>query len=87
MNALFREEQEFYIENLLEELDQPGEWCLDSEEGDIKIHYVGAPRYKITVTSEDYKTAELEMKGSVERIASSIEKHSGSASFKRKEEK
>ena len=60
---------------------------LDSEEGDIKIHYVGAPRYKITVTSEDYKTAELEMKGSVERVASSIEKHSGSASFKRKEEK
>lgn len=23
----------FYVENLLEELDQPGEWCLDSEEG------------------------------------------------------
>ena len=25
----------FYVENLLEELDQPGEWCLDSEEGII----------------------------------------------------
>lgn len=23
----------FYLENLLEELDQPGEWCLDSEDG------------------------------------------------------
>lgn len=23
----------FYVENLFEELDQPGEWCLDSEEG------------------------------------------------------
>lgn len=23
----------FYVENLLEELDQPGEWCLDSEAG------------------------------------------------------
>ena len=23
----------FYVENALEELDQPGEWCLDSEEG------------------------------------------------------
>ena len=26
-------EYHFYVENLLEELDQPGEWCLDSEEG------------------------------------------------------
>ena len=25
----------FYVANLLEELDQPGEWCLDSEEGVI----------------------------------------------------
>ncbi len=23
----------FYVENVLEELDQPGEWCLDTEEG------------------------------------------------------
>ena len=23
----------YYLENLLEELDQPGEWCLDSEDG------------------------------------------------------
>ena len=25
----------FYVENLIEELDQPGEWCLDSEEGKV----------------------------------------------------
>jgi len=25
----------FFVENILEELDQPGEWCLDSEEGII----------------------------------------------------
>lgn len=25
----------FYVENVLEELDQPGEWCLDSEEGKL----------------------------------------------------
>ncbi|MCK4417412.1 MAG: right-handed parallel beta-helix repeat-containing protein [Candidatus Latescibacteria bacterium] len=35
----FRNEQrgsdvcQFIVENILEELDQPGEWCLDSEEG------------------------------------------------------
>jgi hypothetical protein len=25
----------FYVENLLEELDQPGEWCYDAEEGTV----------------------------------------------------
>lgn len=25
----------FYVENVLEELDQPGEWCLDSESGTL----------------------------------------------------
>ncbi|HMN28056.1 MAG TPA: right-handed parallel beta-helix repeat-containing protein, partial [Caldilineaceae bacterium] len=29
----FRPGNRFFVENLLEELDQPGEWCLDSEEG------------------------------------------------------
>lgn len=29
----FTPDNRFYIENALEELDQPGEWCLDSEEG------------------------------------------------------
>jgi len=28
-----RANNRFIVENLLEELDQPGEWCLDSEEG------------------------------------------------------
>lgn len=60
---------------------------LSSGENEIKIHYVGAPKYKISVTAEDYKTAEQEMKDSVQRISNSIEKHGGSAAFKRKEEK
>ena len=25
----------FYVENVLEELDQPGEWCLDTESGTL----------------------------------------------------
>jgi len=61
--------------------------CSDSEEAEIHIAYVGAPRYKITVTASDYKTAEQELKVSVDRITASVEKSGGSASFKRKEEK
>lgn len=59
----------------------------DSEEAEISIAYVGAPRYKVTVTAGDYKTAEQEMKASVEQITASVQKSGGSVSFKRKEEK
>lgn len=60
---------------------------MDSEEAEVSISYLGAPRYKVTVTSGDYKTAEQEMKASVEKITASVQKSGGSASFKRKEEK
>ena len=33
MSCPFRPGNRFYVENLLEELDQPGEWCLDMEDG------------------------------------------------------
>ncbi|MBI2841992.1 MAG: right-handed parallel beta-helix repeat-containing protein [Armatimonadetes bacterium] len=38
----------FFVENLLEELDQPGEWCLDSEEGTVYFW----PKEKLTFNSE-----------------------------------
>jgi len=60
---------------------------VGSEEAEIDIAYIGAPRYKVTVTSGDYKTAEQELKASVEQITASVEKSGGSTSFKRKEEK
>jgi len=60
---------------------------LDSGEGEVDIHYVGAPRYKLLVTAEDYKVAEEELKAAVGRITAAVEKSGGSASFKRKEEK
>lgn len=59
----------------------------DADGSSINIHYVGAPRYRITVTAEDYKVAEEELKGAVGRITDTIQKSGGSASFKRKEEK
>ena len=33
VSAPFRPQNRFFVENVLEELDQPGEWCLDTEEG------------------------------------------------------
>ena len=60
---------------------------LDSDGGEVTIHYVGAPKYKVSVTAEDYKTAEQALKESVDRISAAIEKSGGAASFKRNEEK
>ena len=60
---------------------------IESGDVDVKIHYVGAPRYKVSVVAEDYKTAEQELKQSVGRISSVVEKAGGKASFKRTEEK
>ncbi len=60
---------------------------MKSDEAEISIHYVGAPRYRITVTAEDYKVAEVELKDSIDKITASIEKSGGKATFRRKEEK
>lgn len=60
---------------------------LGSEEVDVNIHYVGAPRYRVTVVAEDYKTAEQELKDVVQTITVDLEKAGGAAAFKRKEEK
>jgi translation initiation factor 2 subunit 1 len=61
--------------------------AVESDTGDVNIHYIGAPRYRITVNAEDYKVAEEELKAAVDRVTTSIEKSGGSISFKRKEEK
>ena len=60
---------------------------LDGGEIDISVHYVGAPRYRVSVVAEDYKTAEQELKEAVKAMSSAVEKAGGSANFKRKEEK
>ncbi|MEM3050079.1 MAG: translation initiation factor IF-2 subunit alpha, partial [Thermoplasmata archaeon] len=58
-----------------------------ADEGEVKIHYLGAPRYRVTVTAEDYKTAEAELKSAVERATTTVHRAGGHASFKRSDEK
>lgn len=60
---------------------------LDSEDAEVSIHYIGAPRYKVTVTAQDYKLAEQELKSAVAKVKAAVEKSGGTASFTRKEEK
>ena len=57
------------------------------DEGAIDIHYIGAPRYRISVAATDYKEAEQLLKTAVGKVTAAVEKSGGSVTFKRKEEK
>jgi len=53
------------------------------EDVDIKIKYIGAPRYLITVRAPDYKIAEEQMKKAVERTTGYILNWNGECEFTR----
>lgn len=51
---------------------------------EIKVTYIGAPRYRISVTASDYKKAENTLKKSAEAAIKFIEKCDGEGKFIRK---
>jgi translation initiation factor 2 subunit 1 len=53
-----------------------------SSNAEIKVSYVGAPRYRVRVTADDYKQADKLMNSALERIQEGIGKH-GTFSSKR----
>jgi len=52
-----------------------------AQKGDIKITYISAPKYRITVKASDYKTAEGILKNIQEEIITGITKKGGQAEF------
>ena len=56
----------------------------DNSEVQLEITYFGAPRYRIKVTSLDYKMAENVLKSCADATIDYIKKHDGSGKFYRK---
>lgn len=54
-----------------------------SSKEQVKIQYIGAPKYRLVVAAADYKTAEEEMKQVSNCIISSMQSCGGKASFHR----
>ncbi len=59
----------------------------DSTTEKTEITYLGAPKYRLSVISEDFKSAEKSLKPIVVEIQSRIEKKKGTFSFTREESK
>ncbi|MFH1285287.1 MAG: translation initiation factor IF-2 subunit alpha [Candidatus Micrarchaeota archaeon] len=52
---------------------------------EVKLHYLGAPYYQLSVVAVDYKSAEKTLKEITENVKHTIEKSGGSFEFKRDE--
>ena len=53
----------------------------------LDITYLGAPKYRISITSEDFKSAEKSLKPIIQEIQTNIEKKKGSFNFTREDSK
>ncbi len=62
---------------------------LDAAKSDptITVSYLGAPKYRLSVTAEDFKTAEKALKPVITEIQRSVERKKGSFKFNREESK
>lgn len=60
---------------------------VDNENFNVKIVYVGSPRYRIMVKAENFKIAEKVISKAVDKIKSIIVKNNGTFTFTREESK
>ena len=59
----------------------------ESQNQKIKILYLGAPKYRLSIVAQDFKTAEKTLKPILEKIEKNASKQSGTFKFSREESK
>ena len=59
----------------------------ESQNQKIKILYLGAPKYRLSIIAQDFKTAEKTLKPILEKIEKNASKQSGTFKFSREESK
>jgi translation initiation factor 2 subunit 1 len=61
--------------------------ATENKDAAVEISYIGAPKYRLTISAQDFKTAERALKPVLSTIQASIEKKGGTFKFTREESK
>lgn len=61
--------------------------AIENKDATIEITYIGAPRYRLTISAQNFKTAEKALKPVLSIIQTAIEKKGGTYKFTREESK
>lgn len=61
--------------------------AIENKDANVEITYIGAPKYRLTVSAQDFKTAEKALKPILSTIQDTIEKKAGTYKFTREESK
>ncbi len=58
-----------------------------SKKVEVSVTYIGAPKYRITISAQNFKEAEKELKPIISSVQETIEKNGGTFKFSREESK
>ncbi|MGI0083390.1 MAG: translation initiation factor IF-2 subunit alpha [Nitrosopumilaceae archaeon] len=61
--------------------------AMENKDANIEVIYIGAPKYRLTISALDFKTAEKVLKPLLSTIQTTIEKKGGTYKFTREESK
>jgi len=59
----------------------------DNADSKIEISYIGAPKYRVSIIAQEFKTAEKIIKPILEKIEKDVKKQNGTFNFTREESK
>ncbi|MGI0041889.1 MAG: RNA-binding protein, partial [Nitrosopumilaceae archaeon] len=61
--------------------------AIENKDAAVEINYIGAPKYRLTISAQNFKTAERVLKPVLSTIQASLEKKGGTFKFTREESK